>query len=273
MMQLAVSHLTRYSYAEPIRQIIQSIHLTPSEHEGQRVLGWNIEATGATFGTAVKNGSGDWVQTLCIRSECTNFEIKVNGTVETIDTNGVLKGHRERINPIAYLQHTAATQADKNIEQLAQQAGKGVSEDDGLERAHRLSNLVTDALKYEQQSTNVMTTAAESLKSGRGVCQDYAHILIAAASVLNLPARYVSGYLLASVDLSPEEASHAWAELFIHGLGWVGFDPSGRCCPDARYIRLASGRAAHEAAPIRGVTHGIGEEALDVTVAVTSMQQ
>ncbi len=85
-----------------------------------------------------------------------------------------------------------------------------------------------------------------------------------------MPARYVTGYLMTRGDGSLEEASHAWAEILVAGLGWVGFDAANRCCPDERYIRLGSGRDARDAAPIRGVSRGGGVEALDVSVSVSA---
>ena len=97
-----------------------------------------------------------------------------------------------------------------------------------------------------------------------------AHALIALAHAADLPARYVTGYLLTRDDGEPEEASHAWAEIHVAGLGWVGFDPANRCCPDERYIRLGSGRDAREAAPIRGVSRGGGAEAMEVSVTVAA---
>lgn len=90
-----------------------------------------------------------------------------------------------------------------------------------------------------------------------------------------LPARYVSGYLMADDEAgeSQGEAAHAWAEIFIGSLGWIGFDAANACCPNERYIRLGSGLDAQDAAPIRGIAHGIGVELLDVAVAVMSVQQ
>ncbi|MGB4909077.1 MAG: transglutaminase family protein, partial [Tabrizicola sp.] len=117
------------------------------------------------------------------------------------------------------------------------------------------------------------TTAAEALALGEGVCQDHAHALVACARHRGLPARYVSGYLFATQDGTPHEAAHAWAELHIPGLGWVGFDPANRACPDARYIRLGSGFDAQDAAPIRGIARGGAREAMDVTVAVQQSAQ
>jgi transglutaminase-like putative cysteine protease len=97
--------------------------------------------------------------------------------------------------------------------------------------------------------------------------------MIAVARASGLPARYVAGYLLTAGDDATQEASHAWAEVFVPGLGWIGFDPANECCPDDRYIRLGSGLDARDAAPIRGSARGTGAERLGVVVAVQSVQQ
>jgi transglutaminase-like putative cysteine protease len=97
--------------------------------------------------------------------------------------------------------------------------------------------------------------------------------MIALARSVGMPARYVSGYLQSDADGLPHEAAHAWAEIWLDTLGWVGFDPANRVCPDERYIRLASGFDAQDAAPIRGVAQGRGAETLDVSVAIRAAQQ
>jgi transglutaminase-like putative cysteine protease len=132
---------------------------------------------------------------------------------------------------------------------------------------------VTDAIAYRPGVTHAHTTAAEALALGEGVCQDHAHALLALARLRGLPARYVSGYLFADAAGQAHEAAHAWAEVFVAGLGWVGFDPANRCCPDDRYIRLGSGFDAQDAAPIRGIARGGGQEAMDVTVAILQAAQ
>jgi len=134
-----------------------------------------------------------------------------------------------------------------------------------------LTVAVAEAVAYTPGETHPGTTAAEALADGKGVCQDHAHLLIAAALTLDVPARYVTGYLHAAGDLA--EASHAWAELYVEDLGWVGFDPSNGVSPDARYIRIGSGADALEAAPIRGVAQGNGAEALDVDLSVVEAAQ
>ena len=110
------------------------------------------------------------------------------------------------------------------------------------------------------------STAAEALAQGAGVCQDHAHIFIAAARALGVPARYVAGYLAPNFEGAHE--THAWAEAYVGDLGWVGFDPANRQCPTDAYIRLCAGFDAADAAPVRGaVSFGAGE-ALDVQVEV-----
>lgn len=272
-MRLSVSHVTRYTYSSPVRQVTQSMRLTPSEHAGLRVIEWSIESEKTSFGQMFTDGAGNHVQTLYARDERNSVEIAVQGIVETTDTGGVLQNHREKIHPFAYLQKTHTTLANASIQELAWETTEAISESESLERVHRLARHVSEAITYKYASTTATTTAAQALETGQGVCQDYAHVLIAACGVLNLPARYISGYLLASDNLSPEELTHAWAEVFIPDLGWVGFDPANRCCPDENYIRLASGLDANQAAPIRGRSYGKSDETLDVDVAVKSMQQ
>jgi transglutaminase-like putative cysteine protease len=132
---------------------------------------------------------------------------------------------------------------------------------------------VADAIAYLPGVTDAHTSAAEALALGVGVCQDHAHAMIAVARERGIAGRYVSGYLFSDADGQAHEAAHAWAELFLPGLGWVGFDPANRTCPDDRYIRLGSGLDAQDAAPIRGVARGGGKEAMDVTVAILQAAQ
>jgi transglutaminase-like putative cysteine protease len=134
---------------------------------------------------------------------------------------------------------------------------------------------VRDAIDYKIGSTNAHTTACEALKEGKGVCQDHAHVFIAAARSLGIPTRYVSGYVLTGSD-EPSDANHAWAEAWLDGLGWVGFDPANRICPTDKYVRLAAGLDSTYAAPIRGSRRGVANEELDVIVEVqqqSSQQQ
>jgi transglutaminase-like putative cysteine protease len=269
-MLLTVDHVTRYRYDRPVRAVMQSHRLTPSVFDGQRVRDWTVTVTDGVPGGSFRDGAGDRVQGWTVKGPVSGIEVRVAGTVETVDLAGVLRGHREIVPPEVYLVDTAATRADAGLAALAK-AAEGA--DGPLAAAHLLAGAVADAIAYRPGATHAHTTAAEALALGEGVCQDHAHALIAVARAAGLPARYVSGYLFADADGVAHEAAHAWAEVFVAGLGWVGFDPANRCCPDDRYIRLGSGLDAQDAAPIRGIARGMGAESLDVTVAVQSLQQ
>jgi transglutaminase-like putative cysteine protease len=272
-MRLSVHHETVYHFDPPMRAVVQSHRLTPSLFEGQQVIEWEVDVEGAARGAAFRDGAGDWVETISVLGPVERMVIEVKGVVETIDLTGVLRGHRETVPPLAYLRPTRATRADKALRELAAQAAANATEEGVLGTAHALCHAVSDAIAYTPGETEHGTTAIEALALGHGVCQDHAHALIACALSLDIPARYVTGYLFASEDEGAHEASHAWAELHIDGLGWVGFDPSNRSCPDERYIRLGSGADATEAAPIRGIAQGAGHEKLDVKVLVNQAAQ
>lgn len=270
-MILTVAHRTTYRYDAPIRMAVQSLRLTPSVYDGQRVIDWMVTVENGQKGAGFRDGAGDWIESWSVRGPADHITVSVTGTVETSDLAGLLTGHREAVNPAVYLRETPATRADAALADLARAAAAETGEP--LARAHALSRFVAEAIAYRPGATEAHTTAAEAMALGEGVCQDHAHALIAAARALGMPARYASGYLLATADGTPHEAAHAWAELWIDGLGWVGFDPANRACPDDRYVRLGSGLDARDAAPIRGIAQGPGRETLDVTVAVFQGQQ
>lgn len=278
-MRLTVKHTTTYHYDLPQKALLQSHRLRPSEFAGQTVVDWTVDAGDAVVGCRFRDGAGDDTWTVRVPGPVEEVTVTVSGTVETTDLAGVLRGHREKVPPMAYLRTTRVTRADLALQELGETALADLADGSPLDRAHALATAVEKAIVYKPDITDSHTTAAEALAGGEGVCQDHAHALIAVAISQNIPARYVAGYLFASDPDDAEaprpssQASHAWAELHIDGLGWIGFDPANGCCPDDRYIRLCSGYDAFDAAPIRGMSSGIGEEALNVVVAVMQEQQ
>jgi transglutaminase-like putative cysteine protease len=268
-MRLIVDHLTHYRYDMPVRAVVQSHRLTPSQFDGQKTICWQVSVSDGQMGGGFRDGAGDWVQGWMVLGPVSEIKVHVRGEVETTDLTGILRGHRELVPPQAYLRETMPTRADAALSKLGRSVDGSLS---ALDVAHELSRKIADEIVYTPGATHSATTAAEALALGEGVCQDHAHALIAVARHIGFPARYVSGYLHSAGDGNAHEAAHAWAELFLDGFGWVGFDPANRCCPDDRYIRLGSGLDALDAAPIRGTARGLGEERLDVTVSVQSQQ-
>jgi transglutaminase-like putative cysteine protease len=273
-MLLRVDHETRYRYDRPVRGVVQSHRLTPSVCDNQTVIDWAVTVTDGVPGGAFRDGAGDLVQGWSVPGPVSEIAVRVAGLVETRDMAGLLKGHREVAPPEVWLRETGPTRADAALSALAAELrGAG----DALAQAHAMAARLAEVIAYRPGSTQAHTTAAEALAQGEGVCQDHAHALIAVARVAGLPARYVSGYLFSETDgadpATAPEAAHAWAEIWVAGLGWVGFDPANRCCPDDRYIRLGAGFDAQDAAPIRGVARGAGIEIMSVSVAVGDGQQ
>lgn len=269
-MLLTVRHVTTYRYDQPVRAVVQSHRLRPARFEGQRVVDWQVDVSGGVKGGGFRDGAGDWVQGWTVPGPVSEVVVTVSGQVETTDLAGVLRGHREKLPPEVWLRKTPATRCDAALAEMAETV---LPEAGGLDLAHALAGAVAEAIAYAPGTTEAGTTAAEALERGTGVCQDHAHVLIALARRRGVPARYVTGYLQADADGAAHEAAHAWAELWVPALGWVGFDAANACCPDARYIRLGSGFDAPDAAPIRGLARGLAAEALDVTVAVEAQQQ
>ena len=143
--------------------------------------------------------------------------------------------------------------------------------DDPLESLRRLSDALHHTFTYSPGSTSVISPIDHILETGHGVCQDYAHVMIAVARSWGIPTRYVSGYLHvtgAAGEQAPSTLTHAWAECRLPGLGWIGFDPTNRTLADHRHVRLAVGRDYQDVAPTRGVFRGPGQSHLHVTVRI-----
>lgn len=267
-MRLTIEHTTRYRYEQPQRRITQSLRLTPARLESQNILNWKVSCEGAQLGAGFTDGAGDKLMLLTIGGNVDEIEIHVKGTVDTSDTAGVLKGLKESMPPLAYLRDTALTQPDDALKELARELGAG-GHDGALALAHALAGETRERVDYVIGATEAGMDAARVLELGQGVCQDHAHVLITLARLNGLPARYVTGYLHSDESGEAHEASHAWAEVFVEGLGWVGFDPANRCCPDERYVRIGSGLDALHAAPVRGISFGAGDETMDFTLSVS----
>lgn len=262
-MRISIGHVSRYMYGQPVQYSIQTLRLTPPSFNGQRVVEWLITAPG--FGTArrFRDGFGNVAHLVSYTGTLDESVILAKGVVETSDKAGLVQGLPEVAPVRVYLRGTDITQAGEAIRELARKSCPSPT----INGFHRLMNAVRDAVDYKIGTTSETTTAEEALAAGEGVCQDHAHIFIAAARSLGVPARYVNGYFVSGDD-EPAEAHHAWAEVWADGLGWVGFDAANRVCPTDHYVRLATGLDAPSAAPIRGNRRGGANEALDVIVEV-----
>ena len=155
-------------------------------------------------------------------------------------------------------------------------SGHGVDKPEGdpLSALVRLSGTLYEAFQYVPGSTSAVSPIEHILEAGKGVCQDYVHVMISIARSWGVPSRYVAGYLYVEDDAGqpiPAAAGHAWVECRLPGLGWVGFDPTNNWIVGQQHVRVAVGRDYHDVAPTRGIFRGGGDTRLEVEVRMESI--
>lgn len=264
-MRLSISHTTRYDFSEPVTYGLQRLRLKPKPTHGQSVIEWHMELDGAVLEAEYDDHQNNRTTLVSVTPGTREVSVTCSGTVDTSDQVGIVGPHAGLMPLWCYLRPTPLTRPGARMRALI--AGVDARGDKRLDALHGLSRAVLDAVHYETGTTGVDTTAEEALSEGQGVCQDHAHIFIGAARLLDIPARYVSGYLKMD-GVVEQEAGHGWAEAYVEGLGWVGFDVSNGISPDERYVRVATGGDYTDAAPVAGLSLGRGHSSLNVTLAV-----
>jgi len=268
-MRLAIRHETHYDYDTPLAYSAQRLHLWPVDFAAQTTVSWSISAPGFDRALAYTDGFGNRVHMVTFDNIEGPVAIVAEGLVDVSDVSGLVKGLACAAPDAVFLRQTRPTTATQALRALAEKqfAGRGV-----LAGLHALMAETHARVAYELGATHAHTTAAEAFADGRGVCQDHAHIFIAACRSAGIPARYVTGYLVTGQGAS-STAAHAWAEALVPDLGWVGFDPANAKCPTDSYVRVAAGLDAAGVAPIRGSRRGGNTERMRVEVRVEIAQQ
>jgi transglutaminase-like putative cysteine protease len=263
-MRLKISHATTYSYDPPPTGVIQVLRLTPGNHDGQYVADWHVDVSVDTRLDMQHDAFGN-ITHVFSHGRLQSLTVQVSGMVETQDTGGVLKGTVERFPPTFFLRGTQLTGTNEDMGALARQLFEEAN-GQTLDFLHALMMQVGDHLTFD--ADHVSTSASDAFKAKRGLGQDYAHIFLACARSVGVPARYVSGHLYRANGKSAPQAGHAWAEAFVDKLGWVGFDPVNGICATDAHARIAIGLDYLGAAPVRSTYYGGGGETLSVAVKV-----
>jgi transglutaminase-like putative cysteine protease len=267
-MLVQVRHVTRYRYDQPIDHVLQRLRLIPASSPAQEVLQWSLTAPDIETAAQYVDAFGNLTRLVVHAQPVEEVEIVAEGTVETRETHGVVGFDASTTPPWVFLRETPATAPDRALQRFA----AGLAEDAPLTRLHALMAALHERIAFDTDATHSGTSAQEAFAAKRGVCQDHTHVFICVARLLGMPARYVTGYMH-----QPEEvmalAHHAWAEVFLPDLGWVGFDAANGVSPTDAYVRLACGFDAPATAPVVGARRGGGVEALDVEVRVQQAEQ
>ncbi|MCG6858605.1 MAG: transglutaminase family protein [Salaquimonas sp.] len=270
-MEIAIEHSTVHIYEHPVRYGVQELRLTPPNTPSQQVLDWRIEMPGIEGAAKWFDAWGNLVHLVNQTREHSDLEIRVTGLVGTSDADGIIGELPNSPTPRIFVRETPLTRADRSLSAIA--ASLEGKHRDQIALYHALMEAIRERVEFDAGQTDMTTSAADALKSGHGVCQDFAHIFLSVCRRLDLPARYVTGYLVVREGDVGAEAQHAWVEADVAGLGWVGFDPANGICPDDHYVRLACGLDAADAAPIRGIRRGSGTDTLSVSVSVLKQTQ
>jgi transglutaminase-like putative cysteine protease len=266
-MLLSVRHETRYRYDEGALGAVMRLRLNPVDCTMQQVVDWRVTVNDEPVEAGVPNSYGVPEAIWRTGQRIDEAIVVAEGTVETVDRAGMLGFLEEAANPRVFLRQGEFTQPSPAIMALAGQARTG---EGTLASLHNLCRIVHESLAYHPDTTDTATTAAQALEMGCGVCQDFAHIFLSAARLLDVPARYVAGYVHDPDQPAESHWSHGWAEAFVDGLGWVGFDPTHKVCVTDHYIRLSWGQDAFDCAPLRGVAHLAGNISMEVDVTVAA---
>jgi len=267
-MQLHIRHETVYEYDHPLKYSIQSLKLTPRRDPGQRALAWKIQTPGRQLEQV--DAHGNITHLLTLEEPHRELSIIVNGVVDTGDSGSPLLPHEGPLSPLAYLAPTTLTRADEVISRFARERVAGSRP--LRERLLALSESVAEVVRYQPGVTDVQDDAVTVFGRREGVCQDQAHVFVAACRAAGIPARYVSGYFHGGG--SGQVASHAWADAWLgNEEGWISLDVTHRTLAGPNHCRLAVGRDYLDAAPVRGVRRGGGREKMNVAVHVSTSAQ
>ena len=275
-----LEHVTKYRYGIPVRNCAMSLALKPTEDRRQRVSGFRIETEpdGSLF--QVEDSFGNTRHQFHLYREHRSLVITARSTVDVApcdsspellenDAWATIRDWRNSFHHRVYLDHSAMARPSSTLERFIRENGIQPT-DDPLNALERLSATLYDRFHYDPGTTTFSSTIEHILDSGSGVCQDYAHVMIAIARTWGIPARYVSGYLH---DVAAEGSgdgtttTHAWVECLLPGLCWIAFDPTNATRVDERHVRVAVGRDYRDVSPTHGVLQGGGE--IEIEVAVT----
>jgi len=275
-MKFDIFHSTRYDYAAPVRDSFNDVRLQPMPIPEQVVENFLLRILPAARLRHFKDFYSNWINHFEIPEPHNYLLIEAQSRVITrpppplpatgnICSFEQIQEARNVERCFDYLQASRYVEITPESWKLALDATHGIA--DAWLAALALMKFVHGNLKYESNSTHVHTHMSEVLRDRRGVCQDFAHLMLGLCRAVRIPARYVSGYLATEIA----SATHAWVEVFVPGHGWRGLDPTHDCQIGETYVKLGNGRDYADVPPISGNYRGTLDRRMTVEVKITAV--
>ena len=264
-MRLEIVHSTHYHYTGPIAESVMEVRLQPMDGSGQRCVAFALDISSGINARSYVDGYGNKVHYFNLVRPHTRLSITSRSTVETGLAPDADAGEELVYDFLKFRSPVKDIQGVRDLAREHSIADPGSAE--SVEAAlDRLTLAISRDFEYNRAVTNVYSAVDEVLELRAGVCQDFAHLFIAVARAMGVPARYVSGYIHFADDKGATTASHAWGEAWVPGKGWIGYDATRPVRTSEHYVRLAVGRDYSDAAPTRGIYVGSANSTMKVQV-------
>jgi transglutaminase-like putative cysteine protease len=268
-MFLRVEHTTEFAYDGPIAEAYTELRLRPLEGGGQHCSSFRLATE--PFGLRVREYRDHFGNDVHHFDVLESHDRLAVTAVSTVMTPERFSSDGDRLSPLELHDYLTPTEYAPFAGGVWDFAARHATNGNGPAKARELMEAVRAELAYDPGATDVQTRADEVLVLGRGVCQDFAHVMLATCRCAGIPARYVSGYLHDPTLEGDNGASHAWIDAWDESCGWFALDPThGREQTDA-YVRVAVGRDYADVPPTRGVFTGTARETLSVRVGLQAL--
>jgi len=261
-MRLKIEHTTTFSYDHPISEAYTEMRLKPLDADGQRCLAFGLITDPHDMILPYTDHFGNDVRHFDVIQP--HQRLMVSAVSEVLTPN-LYQADASVLSPLDEFNYLSPTDYAPHTQELINFSNTYKDQKGSLATAMALMKALHSMITYEKGATDVKTTAEKALALGRGVCQDFSHIMLAACRIQSIPARYVSGYLHNNGHTA---ASHAWVDVLVPERGWVSLDPTHNQEQTEQYVRVAVGRDYADVPPTRGIFKGNAKEHMDVDVVV-----
>jgi len=260
-MHLKIEHTTTFTYDHPISEAYTEMRLKPLDTDGQRCVSFRLTTEPQDMVLRYADQFGNDVRHFDVIQPHQKLMVSAASEVMTSD---LYIANSSNLSPLDEFNYLSPTEYAPHASDLAVFSASHKA-DTPLDTALNFMHVIYETLVYEKGATDVKTTADKALTLGRGVCQDFSHIMLAVCRLQNIPARYVSGYLYNNEHTA---ASHAWVDVLVPERGWLSLDPTHDTEQTGQYVRVAVGRDYADVPPTRGIFKGNAKEKMEVDVSV-----